>query len=360
MSRPIEALIDSSALKHNLTLLKQKAGNRFMWAVVKANAYGHDLGLLLNDFGIADGLALLDINEAVAVRAKGWKKPVLLIEGFFDFDDLQIVDDLNLETLVHSEWQIELLKKKSFENKLRVHIKLNSGMNRLGFKPERAAEVKGELEKLPNVEVADFVTHFANSEKSYRSDGVLPVSRQLANLSVIQKDSAQKCFSNSGAILWHPEAADDAVRAGIAMYGISPDDNFDSCDLNLIPVMTLRAKILGVQQLGKDDAVGYGSKFVASRPMRTGIVACGYADGYPRQKLENRYVLINGKKAPVIGSISMDMMNVDLSAIPEAEAGNWVELWGKNLSVNEVAKLHGSIGYELLANLSTRVRRKRI
>ncbi|GAB1825530.1 alanine racemase [Turicimonas sp. TL08] len=358
MSRPIEALIDKHALQHNIALLREKAGKRFMWSVVKADAYGHGLHGLLDTFELTDGLALLDVDEAVAVRNLGWKKPVLLIEGFFTYDDLPKVDRYGIETLVHSDWQIEDLKKFSFENKVRVHIKLNSGMNRLGFLPARAKAVKEELEKIPMVEVVDFVTHFANSELTYPADGKLPVSGQLNNLVSLEGLACDKCFSNSGAILWHPEAADGAVRAGIALYGVSPDGNKTSGELGLVPVMTLRAGILGTQNLQPGDAVGYGSKFVAKHPMRIAVLACGYADGYPRQKLEDRFVLIHGKKAPLVGSVSMDMITVDITDIPEAKPGDWAELWGKNLPVNEVAALHGTIGYELLANLNIRVKRE--
>ena len=329
-----------------------------MWSVVKADAYGHGLHGLLDAFELTDGLALLDVGEAIAVRKLGWKKPILLIEGFFNFEDLEQLDKYGIETLVHSAWQIEDLKKFKPENKIRVHIKLNSGLNRLGFLPSQACAVREELEAIPYVEVVDFVTHFANSEITYPKDGQLPVSGQLNKLVALRGTDCGKCFSNSGAILWHPEAADGAVRAGIVLYGVSPDGNKTSEELGLTPVMTLRAGILGTQTLCPGDAVGYGSKFVADRPMRIAVLACGYADGYPRQKVENRYVLIHGKKAPLVGSVSMDMITVDITNIPEANPGDWAELWGKSLPVNEVAALHGTIGYELLANLNIRVSRK--
>ncbi len=356
MPRRTYALIDKSALLHNLKVLRQKAGQRFLWAVVKADAYGHGIRHLLDVFDAADGLAVLDLSEAEDIRKLGWTKPLLLIEGFFSAEDLRLVDELKLDTVVHSDWQIEFLEKYGFANPVKVHLKINSGMNRLGFLPKDAGEKIRRLNSIGNVEVADVVTHFANSELSDCPEGKVSVGMQLSRVEPAGR-LTRRCYSNSGAILWHKEAGDNAVRAGIAMYGLSPSDEYSSEDLDLIPVMTLQAAILGVQEIGKGEAVGYGSKFVAEKPMRIGVVSCGYADGYPRQAKENREVWFNGRKLPVIGSISMDMLTIDLSDAPEARAGDKVELWGRNLSVNEVAARHNTIGYELLANLNWRVKR---
>ncbi len=358
MTRPIEALINVSAFLHNIEVLRKKAGDRFVWAVVKADAYGHGMPGLLEACRLADGIAVLDVSEAIKARELGWQMAILLIEGFFNPEDLKAIDDGAFETVIHSQWQIDELKAYKAQNVIKVHVKVNSGMNRLGFAPDKLKDAIDQLNKLPYIEVMDVVTHFANSETSYPDSGVLPVFKQLDRLKDIP-DNLKKCYSNSGAVLWHDQklVGDCAVRLGIAMYGISPDSAVTSKELGLIPVMTLRAGVIGMQDLIVGEAVGYGSKFVATRPTKIAVLACGYADGYPRQQVENRYVLIHGKRAPIVGSVSMDMITVDITEIPDVKEGDWAELWGPNLPVNEVAAAHGTIGYELVANLNWRVRR---
>lgn len=355
MPRPIEAVIDRGALRHNLEVVRKKAGDRFLWAVSKANSYGHGLEHLLGSLELADGLAVLDIGEAVLARKGGWNKPVFLIEGFFDESDLDIVETLNLEILIHSPWQLHALKNHALLRKIRAHIKINTGMNRLGFSPEDASEVYEFLGRIPNLEVAGLVTHFANAEPDYPARGICNVTSQMNRFMALE--CLDNCLANSATILWHPEIRGNAVRAGIALYGVSPSLAISSRKLNLIPVMTLKSRILSIQEIRAGEAIGYGSRYVTRKKERIAVIACGYADGYPRQPNENRHVIIRGKKAPIVGNISMDMMTVNVEDIPEAEAGDEVELWGKNLPVNEIAALHGTIGYELLANLNERVPR---
>lgn len=355
MPRPIEAVIDRSALRHNLRVMREKAGNRFLWAVSKANSYGHGLAQLLGSLDLADGLAVLDIGEAVLARQGGWKKPVFLIEGFFDFSDLEIVDDLDLEILIHSPWQIELLEKYPFRRKIRAYLKINTGMNRLGFQPEVAGRLVGCLSSMPSLEIVGLVTHFANAEPDYPDSAICNTQSQMGRF--VPLENMESCLANSATILWHPEIGGNAVRAGIALYGISPSAAISSEELDLQPVMTLKSGILSIQDIQAGEAIGYGSLYVTHTVERIAVIACGYADGYPRQREENRYVIIRGKRAPIVGNISMDMMTVNIGEIPEARVGDPVELWGKALPVNEVAALHGTIGYELLANLNERVPR---
>lgn len=355
MPRPIEAVIDRGALRHNLAVLRKKAGGRFLWAVSKANSYGHGLAQLLSSLEQADGLAVLDIDEAERARKGGWKKPVFLIEGFFDDSDLEIVEALGLDILVHSPWQIESLKKFPPRRKIRVYIKINSGMNRLGFQPSDAGLTVSLLSSINNLEVSGLLTHFANAELGYPPDGICAVGEQLERFK--EMENLPSCLANSAAILWHPEIGGNAVRAGIALYGVSPSADISSEELDLIPVMTLKTRILSIQELNPGEAVGYGSRHIARERERIAVIACGYADGYPRQKNENRHVLIRGCKAPIVGNISMDMTTVNIDGIPGAREGDEVELWGRRLPVNEVASLHDTIGYELLANLNERVPR---
>lgn len=355
MPRPIEALIDRAALRHNITVLRKKAGDRFLWAVSKANSYGHGLEGLLASLDLADGLAVLDIGEAKLAREGGWRKPILLIEGFFDNSDLTLVDKCELDILLHSNWQLMMLKNHPFQSRIRAYVKVNSGMNRLGFSPADMPSIISTLASYGNLELCGLVTHFANAEADYPPDGICTVAEQMGKFVHVEK--LPSCLANSATILWHPEIGGDAVRAGIALYGVSPTFSISSEELDLVPVMTLRSRILAIQELKSGDAIGYGSRYICSKPERIAVVACGYADGYPRQRNENRYVLIRGRKAPIVGGISMDMMTVNIDEIPEASEGDEVELWGRHLPVNEVAALHDTIGYEMLANLNERVPR---
>lgn len=358
MPRPIEAVIDRKAFRHNLAVIRGLAGDRFLWAVSKANSYGHGLGPLIPSLDKADGIAVLDIKEAILARAEGWQKPLFLIEGFFDASDLEIVDNLDLEILVHSNWQIRELAEHKFSHPVKTHIKVNTGMNRLGFRPMELDMAVNALRAIPAISLEDIVTHFANAENDYPMDGVCSVAfqaRQFASCS-----GFPSCLANSAAILWHPEISGRAVRAGIVMYGVSPSGSTTSEDLGLVPVMTLNTKILSIHVIEKGEAIGYGSRYIAQKRVKIAVIACGYADGYPRQRSENRHVLVRGLPAPIVGSISMDMITIDVTDIPDAEPGDLVELWGKDLPVNEVAALHDTIGYELLANLNERVPRRYI
>lgn len=357
MNRPIRAVIDTKNLAHNLSVLKSKAAERFFWAVVKANSYGHGLLNLLDAYDqYADGLALLEPSTAKAVREKGWTKPILLIEGFFAAEDLDIVDQYDIQTVVHNDRQIQWLSEKNFSHKIKVHVKCNTGMNRLGFLPEKIDEAVNALNSIPNIEVVDVLAHFANSEITYKDDAPVSVPEQLSRLEML-RGKYKMCLSNTSAILWHPEAKDCAVRAGVAMYGVSPDGSINSEELNIKTVMTFESEVIAFQNLKVGDSCGYGSAFTAQRPTRLAVIACGYADGYPRMNVPGRVVVVNGKRAPVIGNVSMDMMTIDVTDIDGVELGSKVELWGPQLPVNEVAKVFKTIGYELLCDVNERVPR---
>lgn len=357
MPRPMKALISRSALSHNLEVLKAKAGNRFFWAVVKANAYGHGLIPLLDVFDkYSDGLALLLPSDAVDCRNAGWTKPIILIEGIFSPEDLVVADEQNLEVVVHNQIQIDWIASQQRKNTLAVHIKCNSGMNRLGFRPADIPRALEILKNLPNVKVVDIVSHFANAEITYDMDNPVSVIKQLSALEPL-RSLAPMCLSNTGAVLWHQIANDQAVRPGIAIYGVSPDMNISSESLDLIPVMTLQSEIIGVQDMAIGEHCGYGSKFCAERPTKLAVVACGYADGYPRKPALIREVFIEGRRAPLIGNVSMDMLAIDITDIPNAKVGSTVEFWGRNINVNDVAANYGTIGHELICGVTARVPR---
>ena len=356
MSRPVQAVIHLDNLRHNLALMRRLARDRTLWAVVKADAYGHGLEQALTAFAEADGLATLEVRDARFFREHGWSRRILLLEGFFDADELVEIGQLGLETVVHSSWQIDLLRRTPIEKGVNVHVKLNSGMNRLGFKPEEYGAVRAELEAIAGVRVLGCVTHFANSEASYAADGILPVNRQLSAMGQLacRKDA---CMANSGALLFHEEVTGGAVRAGVALYGLSPDSRVDRDTLGLKAGMTLEARIIAVQHINAGDAVGYGSRWTAKRASRIAVVTCGYGDGYPRSMPDGAPVWVCGRKVPLVGSVSMDMLEIDITDVPEADVGETVELWGEHIDVNTLASLVGTIGYELICAVAPRVPR---
>ena len=325
-----------------------------LWAVCKANGYGHGLENVVQGFSGADGIAILDISDAPRLRKLGWTGRILMIEGFFDREDLPVIEQAGAETLVHSRSMIEALKQGGFRE-MRVHVKVNSGMNRLGFRPSEVPAVRRELEAIPGVRYMGVVTHFANGERSYAGDGPATVRRQLERMGDLIRTEPGVCMAATTGMVFHPEVGGDAVRAGIALYGVSPDSAVTSEELGIIPAQTFRARIIAVQQVMPGEAVGYGSRWTAQRPSRIGIVACGYADGYPRSMPSGSPVWVEGRRVPTAGTVSMDMMAIDITDAPEAGEGSWVELWGRNLPVNEVAACAGTIGYELICSLLPRV-----
>ena len=355
MPRPIAATIHMGALRHNLQRMREAAKGRTLWAVVKANAYGHGLLRAARAFEEADGLALIDLCDAQKVREQGWTKRILLLEGFFDESDLPLLEKFDIETIVHNRHMIEILKAHAPFKSLKVHIKINSGMNRLGFLATEEEGVRAELEAIEGVRVMGVVTHFANAEPTYEADKPATVSLQLSRMRQIEPRPEHLCMANSAATLWQDDVKGDAVRAGVALYGASPDSHYTSEDLDIRPAMTLTAKILAIQNVPAGEAIGYGSRFVTHRDSRIAVVACGYADGYPRSTPDGTPTYVEGKIAPIAGAISMDMLTIDVTDVPKARLGSEVELWGSHIPVNEVAKRCGTIGYELLCAIALRV-----
>ncbi len=359
MSRPIAARINIEAMRENLARVRSAAHGRTVWAVVKADAYGHGLENAVKGFEEADGLALLELQEAARARAAGWSKRILLIEGFFDVAEIAEMIRLGAETLVHSRWQIEALKNAARihgKASIKAHIKVNSGMNRLGFLPQEAAVVKAELESIPGVCVVDIVTHFANAERPAEGAGYATVNEQLRRMAGLA-GTAELCMANSAATLMQKKVGGAAVRAGIVLYGVSPDAAVPEEKLSLCPVMTLASSIIAVRDVAPGEFVGYGSRWKAERPSRIGVVACGYADGYPRCMPDGAPVWVEGARAAIAGAVSMDMITIDITDIPEAHVGSDVELWGEHVCVNSLASLCGTIGYELLTSVAKRVPR---
>ena len=359
MPRPIQATIHTRALRHNLQRMRAAVPDANVWAVVKANAYGHGIERAFEGLRGADGFALLDLEEAQRVRALGWRGPILLLEGVFEPRDLELCSRLGLWHTVHCDEQIDMLALHKTHEPHRVFLKMNSGMNRLGFTPERYRAAWTRLNALPQVDEISLMTHFSDA------DGSRGIAHQVARFAEATRDlPGERTLSNSAATLRHAQdlgVRADWVRPGIAVYGSAPDHpERSAADWQLQPAMTLAAKVIAVQLLQPGDSVGYGSSFVADRAMRIGIVACGYADGYPRLCPTGTPVLVDGDRSRTLGRVSMDMLVVDLTGHPAAGFGSTVTLWGQagngaRLSIDEVAAQAGTVGYELMCALAPRV-----
>ena len=356
MPRPLTATIHPDALRHNLQRARACAPGARVWAVVKANAYGHGIERALRAFGDADGLALIEFDKAVQLRDLGWREPLLLLEGVFDADDARAALRHNLNVTIHSAAQIDMLEQASLSGQIDVHLKMNTGMNRLGFTPEAFGAAHARLRALPCVRGITLMTHFANADELAHPR--LSVHEQIARFTAGAAGLGDpRSLCNSGGVLQHSALGDlvsDWVRPGIMLYGGSPG-GASAAELGLLPAMTLSSAIIGVQHIVAGDTVGYGSRFVASGPMTIGIVACGYADGYPRHAPHGTPVLVDGQATTLVGRVSMDMLAVDLTALPRARVGSPVVLWGAGLPIDSVAQAAGTIGYELMCALAGRV-----
>ena len=322
--------------------------------MVKADAYGHGLLRAVRALGDADGYALLDLNEAVRLRQAGSAKPILLLEGIFHAADLEPVDRHGLTMVVHTMDQVLMLERAQVSAPLAVYLKINTGMNRLGFTGGAVRSAYARLQASGKIGSITLMTHFADA------DGAQGVAAQMARYAEWTAGiKAEASLANSAAILRYPETHADWVRPGIMLYGCSPFADESAQALALRPVMTLASEIIALQDLQPGDRVGYGSTFEARQPMRLGVVACGYADGYPRHAPGsndgNMPLLVAGRRARMVGRVSMDMLCVDLTAIPQARVGSEVVLWGEGLPADEVAAAAGTVSYELLCALAARV-----
>lgn len=349
MPRPIQAYIDQHALAQNLHVARRATSARIM-AVIKANGYGHGLLRVAEALDAADGFALLDIQDAVRLREAGYRQTILLLEGFFDATDLELVASYELTCVIHSNWQIALLDAYPKRCSLDVWLKVNSGMHRLGFVPEQVAVAMQTLRRHDAVREITLMSHFSHADEAKG------VNVQLDLFNALAADyRIPRSLANSAALLHYPATHGDWVRPGIMLYGASPFAGVSAQQLGLKPVMTLSSRIIAVQDLQAGDAVGYAGIFCADRSMRIGTVACGYADGYLRHASTGTPVLVDGQKSQLLGRVSMDMLCVDLSALPNASIGSKVTLWGLGLPIEEVAAAADTISYELMCGLTVRV-----
>lgn len=345
-------------MTHNLARAKACAPGSKAWGVVKANAYGHGLDYALRGFAAADGLALIEFDNAVRLRELGWNKPILLLEGWFDTADLHTMAQHGLNGAVHCPEQIAMLESVQLDAKIDVHLKMNTGMNRLGFRPEAFGAAYARLRANPNVGDITLMTHFANADEAAHQ--CVPIREQIRRFNEGAAGLPGACsLSNSAGVLQMPALVDelrsDWIRPGIMLYGGSPGGQSAEA-FGLKPTMTLASEIIGVQELQAGDFVGYGSRFQADGAMRVGAVACGYADGYPRHAPTGTPVLVDGVRTRTIGRVSMDMLMVDLTPVPQAGVGSRVVLWGEGMPIDEVAAAADTIGYELMCAITKRVR----
>ena len=351
MPRPIRATISAAALSHNLGVARQLAGTARVWAVVKANAYGHGLLRAAKALDAADGFALLDLVDALRLRNAGVKKPILMLEGFFKAEDIPMFARYGLTPVLHNIEQVEMLGKAPPNPAMDVYVKVNSGMNRLGFALDNVRVAWNALAENKGAGAVTLMTHFADA------DGEEGIAGQLQWFGVLTRGlEGPRSVANSAALLRFPEESRaDWVRPGIMLYGCSPLGFKSAEEIGLQPAMTLASEIVGVQHLEKGERVGYGFTYQAGQEMTIGIVACGYADGYPRHAPSGTPVLVAGQRTRTVGRVSMDMICVDISDIEEAYVGTPVTLWGEGLPADEVAQSAGTVSYELLCALAPRV-----
>ena len=349
--RPLAAQVNLSALRANLRKARERAPGAQVLAVVKADAYGHGLTRVLPALSEADGLALLELDAAVALRERHYARRVLLLEGFFSADELAEIAARRFAVVVHHEEQVRMLEAATLPRPIEVFVKINTGMNRLGFHPDLAHTIVDRLSRASSVAVMRMMTHLA------RADEEEGVREQLERFEeACQGLPYPRSIANSAGVIRYNDVGGDYVRPGIMLYGSSPFP-YDTADmLGLSPVMTLKSELIAIQDIKANESVGYGGTYTASRAHRVGVIACGYADGYPRHAPNGTPVLVCGRKVRTAGRVSMDMMTVDLTDAPQAVVGSPVVLWGEGLPVDDVAAAASTVGYQLLTGISRRAR----
>jgi alanine racemase len=357
MVRPVRARLDWSALRHNHGVVRHHAGKSRVWSVVKADAYGHGLLDAASALAeITDGFALVELEGAMALRDAGFRHPILMLEGPYQAEDFALCAELELTPVLHTAWQVDALIRAGLPRRQAIYLKLNTGMNRLGFNADEFTLALDRMAAADCLESVVLMTHFSDADEARGISAQMERFRAMAGTR-----SLPASLANSAAILRFPEAHAEWVRPGIMLYGSSPFPGVNSAaEIGLRPVMTLESELIAVRNLGTGDTVGYGSSFVAEDPMRVGIVACGYADGYPRHAPTGTPVIVAGRRTRTLGRVSMDKICIDLEGLPpEVGVGDTVTLWGgegeMHLPADEVAQAAGTVAYELFCALASRV-----
>lgn len=354
MSRATGALIDLAALRHNLKRVRELAPKSRVMAVVKANAYGHGLALTAQALAGADAFAVASLDEAQIVRRAGLSNPVVLLEGVFSEQELEEAAQWDCELVVHDDYQLKLIEKSRLKGQLGVWLKVDTGMNRLGFPPAALPDVWKRLTKAKAVkQPLRLMTHFASADEVSNPKTLAQLEAFTAATAGFE---AERSIANSAGILAWPQSHADWVRPGSMLYGASPFPTKTGADDGLKAVMTMETALIAVKKLRKGESVGYGGAFVAPEDMALGIAAIGYGDGYPRHAPSGTPVLVKGQRVPLVGRVAMDMIALDLRNLPGAKVGDRVVAWGPELPVEEIARAAGTIPLELLCGVTQRVK----
>jgi alanine racemase len=350
LSRPIQAFIDRDAIRNNVAIIQKLSGSSKVFGVVKFDGYGHGLKRIYPALSELDGFAVLEIEAACYLRNRDKRRPILLLEGFFSAEELNRCLEFQLDVVVHSEEQVELIEAAESSKSLRVFLKVNSGMNRLGIRSDLVAGFYHRLKHCAAVNFVTAMTHYADADVAGGVDWQnINFSASLGSLSLATSKS------NSASLIYSGSKKENWVRPGIMLYGSSPIADVTAASLGLKPAMTLKSKVIAIQHLKAGDRVGYGGTFTAKSDMRIGIVAGGYGDGYPRSAPHGSPILVNGVRVETVGRVSMDTLAVNLTGTPSANVGSDIVLWGEGLPIEELAHWANTISYELLTRVNRRV-----
>lgn len=356
MTRPTRAIVDAQALRHNFSEVRRRAPGARVLAIVKANGYGHGLVWVAKTLSdTANGFGVASVDEALVLRESGIRSPIVLLEGFFEAVELPLLVEHELSIVVHHEWQVRALESAALDRPLPVWIKIDTGMHRLGLAPAQFAPVLERLKRAASVGEIRTMSHFANADEPDRRADV------QAQIDLFQRTTQdfglERSLANSAGIVAWSDSHFDWVRPGIMLYGGDPQTSEAAKRFNLRPVMTLTTALIAVANRKKGDPIGYGPEYRCPVDMPVGVIAIGYGDGYPRRMPAGTPVLLNGKRVPIIGRVSMDMITLDLSTQPHAKPGDPVVMWGDGLPADEVAGHAGTISYELFCHVAKRVPR---
>lgn len=352
MTRPAQAILDLPAFAHNLRRVRELALGRRIMAVIKANAYGHGMVKVAKALREADAYAVACLDEALILREAGISHPIVLLEGFFSPAELPLIARHQLISVIHHEDQLAMLERAKLPAPPPIWIKVDSGMHRLGIAPDKVAEAWRRLNATA-AQVMGFMTHLANAD--CRDDPLTLQQLSCFNQAVAAYPGLRSIANSAGILTW-PQSHGDWVRPGIMLYGASPFADSVGESHGLKPAMSLHSQLMAVNRFKRGARIGYGGEWECPEDMPVGVVAIGYGDGYPRHAKSGTPVLVNGKRVSLIGRVSMDMICVDLRSQPQARSGDPVCLWGPALPVEEIARYAGTIPYELLCRVTSRVR----
>jgi len=347
------AILDLDAIQHNLSVVRRKAPDAKIMAVIKANGYGHGLLRIAEALTNVDAFAVARVDEGVRLRNAGIKNRIVVLEGFTYTEELDELINYQLDSVIHSDSQLDILESRAEQSQIAVWLKCDTGMNRLGFKAKYVDSVFQRLAECAIVkQPINLMTHLANADDK-NDDTTLRQIRLFNELT--SKYPGQRSIANSAGILGWKEALTDWIRPGVMLYGISPFPELTGQALGLRPVMALHSRLIAVKPIERGDTVGYGNSWRCEKPTTLGVVAIGYGDGYPRHAAPGTPVLVNGKRVPLIGRVSMDMITVDLGVDAFEQPGDAVILWGEALPVEEIAHCANTIPYTLVCGVTQRV-----